>query len=88
MALQDRVLLVVHPDRDLDDDNGWLFGFAKLSSAPRAHPHRIRRSRPSGRAGRSWRRGDFLLPWLLHITLYELCQRPCCAPFPVPRPGS
>ena len=34
MALQDRVLLVVHPDRDLDDDNGWLYGFARLYSAP------------------------------------------------------
>jgi hypothetical protein len=34
MALQDRVLLVVHPDRDPDDDNGWVYGFAKLYSAP------------------------------------------------------
>jgi hypothetical protein len=43
MALQDRVLLVVHPDRDLDDDNGWVYGFAKLYSAPRPHPHPTRR---------------------------------------------
>ena len=34
MALQDRVLLVVHPDRDLDEDNGRVCGFAKLYSAP------------------------------------------------------
>jgi hypothetical protein len=33
MALQDRMLLVVHPERDPDDD-GWLYGFAKLYSAP------------------------------------------------------
>jgi hypothetical protein len=57
MALQDRVLLVVHPERDPDDDNGWVYGFAKLYSAPpRPRPHRIRWSRPSGRAGRGWRR--------------------------------
>jgi hypothetical protein len=31
--------------------------------------------------------GDFLLPWLLHITMYELCERPCCAPFRDPKPG-
>ena len=29
--------------------------------------------------------GDFLLPWLLHITRYELCERPCCAPFRLPK---
>jgi hypothetical protein len=23
--------------------------------------------------------GDYLLPWLLHITMYEICERPCCA---------
>jgi hypothetical protein len=32
--------------------------------------------------------GDFLLPWLLHVTMYELCERPCCAPFRLPKPGS
>jgi hypothetical protein len=31
--------------------------------------------------------GDFLLPWLLHITMYELCECPCCAPFRDPKPG-
>jgi hypothetical protein len=30
--------------------------------------------------------GDFLLPWLLHVTMYELCERPCCAPFRLPKP--
>lgn len=57
MALQDRVLLVVYPGRDLDADNGWVYGFAKLYSAPPATPRRIRWSRPIGRAGRSWWRG-------------------------------
>jgi hypothetical protein len=37
MALQDRVLLVVHPERDLDDD-GPLYGFARVYSAPPATP--------------------------------------------------
>ena len=32
--------------------------------------------------------GDFLLPWLLHITMYELCECACCAPFRDPEPGS
>jgi hypothetical protein len=32
--------------------------------------------------------GDFLLPWLLHITMYELCERPCCAPFREPKADS
>ena len=38
MALQDRVLLVVHPEQDLDDDNGWLYGLARLYSASPATP--------------------------------------------------
>jgi hypothetical protein len=53
-GLQDRVLLVVHPDRDPNDDNSPLDGFAKLDSAHRARPRRIRRPRPSSRAGPSW----------------------------------
>ena len=56
MALQDRVLLVVNPERDHDDDSP-LYGFTKLYSPPRARPRRIRRWRPRSRAGRSWRRG-------------------------------
>jgi hypothetical protein len=38
IALQDRVLLVVHPERDPEDDNGWLYGLARLYSAPPATP--------------------------------------------------
>lgn len=37
MTLPDRVLLVVHPDRDPDDDNGRVYGFAKLSSVSQGH---------------------------------------------------
>jgi hypothetical protein len=51
MTLQDRVLLVVHPDRDFDDDNGWLYGFAKLYSAP---PNRPPPNLPSAPEAQGW----------------------------------
>jgi hypothetical protein len=88
MALQDRVLLVIHPDRDLGDDNGWLYGFAKLYSAP---PNTLPPDPAVAPERQGWtelEEGDFLLPWLLHITEYELCERECCAPFRLPKPGS
>jgi hypothetical protein len=57
MALQDRVLLVVHPDLDPDDDSP-LYGFARLYSAlPAMPPPNPAGPRLSGRAGRSWRKG-------------------------------
>jgi hypothetical protein len=86
MALQDRVLLVVHPDRDLDDDNGWLYGFASLYSAPPGTPPPDPAVAPEEQGWTELAEGDFLLPWLLHITMYELCERPCCAPFRDPKP--
>ena len=88
MALQDRALLVVHPERDWDDDNGWLYGFAKLYSAPPATPPPDPALAPEQQGWTELQEGDFLLPWLLHITMYELCERPCCAPFRLPKPGS
>jgi hypothetical protein len=88
MALQDRVLLVVHPERDLDDDNGWVYGFAKLYSAPPATPSPDAAVAPEEHGWTELEEGDFLLPWLLHITMYELCERPCCAPFRLPKPSS
>jgi hypothetical protein len=88
MALQDRVLLVVHPERDLDDDNGWLYGLAKLYSAPPGTPPPDPAVAPEEQGWTELEEGDFLLPWLLHITRYELCERPCCAPFRLPKPGS
>ena len=81
MTLQDRVLLVVHPERDWDDDNGWLYGFAKLYSAPPGAPPPDPVATPEEQGWTELEEGDFLLPWLLHITEYELCERPCCAPF-------
>jgi hypothetical protein len=88
MALQDRVLLVVHPDRDPGDDNGWLYGFAKLYSAPPATPPPDPAVASEQQGWTELEEGDFLLPWLLHITVYELCERPCCAPVRLPKPGS
>ena len=88
MALQDRVLLVVHPERDPDDDNDSVYGFAKLYSAPPGTPPPDRAVAPERQGWAELEEGDFLLPWLLHITRYELCERPCCAPFREPKPGS
>jgi hypothetical protein len=88
MTLQDRVLLVVHPDLDPDDDNGPLYGFARLYSAPPATPLPDPAVAPEQQGWTELEEGDFLLPWLLHITMYELCERPCCAPFRLPKPGS
>jgi hypothetical protein len=88
MALQDRVLLVVHPDRDPDDDNSPLHGFARLYSASPGTPPPDPAAAPEQQGWTELEEGDFLLPWLLHITMYELCERPCCAPFRVPKPGS
>jgi hypothetical protein len=87
MALQDRVLLVVHPDLALDGD-GPLFGFARLYSAPPGTPPPDPAVGPEEQGWAELEEGDFLLPWLLHITMYELCERPCCAPFRLPKPGS
>jgi hypothetical protein len=88
MALQDRVLLAMHPERDLDDDNGWLYGFARLYTAPPGTPPPDPAIAPAQQGWAELEEGDFLLPWLLHITMYELCERPCCAPFRDPKPGS
>jgi hypothetical protein len=88
MALQDRMLLVVHPDRDPDDDNSPVYGFAKLYSAPLGTPPPDPEVAPEEQGWAELEEGDFLLPWLLHITRYELCERPCCALFRLPKPGN
>jgi hypothetical protein len=80
MALQDRVLLVVHPERELDNENEQVFGFARVYSAPPAtlppNPPATPPPNPAVAPERQgWAEladGDFLLPWLLHITRYEL----------------
>jgi hypothetical protein len=72
MALQDRVLMVVHPDRDPDDDdNSPLYGFAKLYSAPLDTPPPDPAIAPEEQGWTELEEGDFLQPWLLHITMYE-----------------
>jgi hypothetical protein len=88
MALQDRVLLVVHPERELDNENEPVFGFARVYSAPPGTGPPDSEVTPVQQGWAELEEGDFLLPWLLHITMYELCQRPCCAPFRVPKPDS
>ena len=72
MALQDRMLLVVHPERELDDDDGPLYGFARIFSAPPATPPPDPSVAPEQQGWTELEEGDFLLPWLLHITHYEL----------------
>jgi hypothetical protein len=87
MILQDRVLLVVHPERDPDDHDSAVYGFARLYSAPPATPPPDPAVAPDQQGWTELAEGDFLLPWLLHITRYELCERPCCAPFREPKDG-
>jgi hypothetical protein len=72
MALQDRVLLAVHPDLNLDDDNRQLYGLARLYSAPPGTPPPDPQVAPEEQGWAELEEGDFLLPWLLHLTLYEL----------------
>jgi hypothetical protein len=71
MALQGRVLLVVHPDLELDNENGPLYGFARLYSAPPATPPPDPAVAPERQGWAELEEGDFLQPWLLHITMYE-----------------
>jgi hypothetical protein len=85
MVLQDRVLLVVHPERDPDDHDSAVYGFARLYSAPPATPPPDPTVATEQQGWTELEEGDFLLPWLLHITRYELCERPCCAPFRDPK---
>jgi hypothetical protein len=72
MALQDRVLLVVHPERELDNENEQVFGFARVYSAPPATPPPDPAVTPEQQGWTELEEGDFLLPWLLHVTRYEL----------------
>jgi hypothetical protein len=71
MALQDRVLLAVHPDLALDGD-GPLYGFAKVYGAPPGTGPPDPAVAPEQQGWTELEEGDFLLPWLLHITRYEL----------------
>jgi hypothetical protein len=72
MALQDRVLLVVHPERELDNENEQVFGFARVYSAPPATLPPDPVVTPEQQGWAELEEGDFLLPWLLHVTGYEL----------------
>ena len=65
-----------------------VYGVARLYSAPPATPPPDPAAALEEQGWTELEEGDFLLPWLLHITMYELCERPCCAPFRLPKPGS
>jgi hypothetical protein len=72
VAMQDHVLLVVHPDLELDNENEQLFGSAKVYSAPPGTPPPDRSLAPEQQGWTELREEDFLIAWLLHIPRWEL----------------
>jgi len=62
MALQDRVQLVVHPDRDPDEDNGWVYGFARLYSVSPGNPPPHPAVAPEQQCWTELEEGDFSYP--------------------------
>ena len=57
-----------------------VYGVARLYSAPPATPPPDPAAALEEQGWTELEEGDFLLPWLLHITMYE--------PFRLPKPGS
>jgi hypothetical protein len=53
----------------------WVYGFARLYSAPPGTPPPDPAVALEQQGWTELEAGDFLLPWLLHITMYELCER-------------
>jgi hypothetical protein len=72
VAMQDRVLLVVHPDRELDNENEHLLGSANVFCAPPGTPPPDRPLAPEQQGWTELREEDFLIAWLLHILRWEL----------------
>ena len=74
VALQDRALLVVHPDRDVDDDDAPLYGTARVFGAPPGTPPPERSVAPERQGWTELLEDDFLIAWLLHIPRWELAN--------------
>lgn len=72
VAMQDRALLVVHPELELDDENERVFGSARVYGAPPGTPPPDRSVAPERQGWTELQEGDFLIAWLLHIPRWEL----------------
>jgi hypothetical protein len=72
VAMQDRVLLVVHPDRELDNENQHLLGSARVFCAPPGTAPPDRSVAPERQGWTELQEQDFLIAWLLHIPRWEL----------------
>jgi hypothetical protein len=70
--MQDRVLLVVCPERSAD---GAVFGAARVYGAPPATPPPDRSVAPERQGWSELEEGDFLIAWLLHIPMWEVMHR-------------
>jgi hypothetical protein len=75
VAMQDRVLLVVHPDLELDNENERVFGSATVFGAPPSTPPPDRSVAPEQQGWTELQEGDFLIAWLLHIPRWEVANR-------------
>jgi hypothetical protein len=72
VAMQDRVLLVVHPDLELDNEDERVFGWASVYGAPPGTPPPDRSVAPERQGWTELQEEDFLIAWLLHIPRWEL----------------
>jgi hypothetical protein len=72
VAMQDRVLLVVCPERSA---GGELFGAARVYGAPPGTPPPDRSVAPEPQGWSELGEGDFLIPWLLYFLWWEVPHR-------------
>jgi hypothetical protein len=72
VAMQDRAVLVVHPELGEDAP---VFGSASVYGAPPDTPPPDRSRAPEGQGWAELAAGDFLVPWLLHIPQWEVAHR-------------
>jgi len=72
LAMQDRVLLVVCPERSA---GGELFGAARVYGAPPGTPPPDRSVAPEPQGWSELGEGDFLIPWLLYFLWWEVPHR-------------
>ncbi len=72
VAMQDRAVLVVHPELGADAP---VFGSASVYGAPPDTSPPDRSRAPEGQGWAELTAGDFLVPWLLHIPQWEVAHR-------------